>query len=41
MSNFEYFYRHYGYEIIDLPTTTPPAPYVEPPCSCLREDAEY
>ena len=41
MRNFDHHYRNYGYEIIDLPTTTPPAPYVEPPCSCLREDAEY
>ena len=42
MRNFDHYYRNYGYEIIDLPTTTPPAPYVEPPCSCLSEEtAEY
>ena len=41
LRNFEYFYRHYAYEIIDLPTQRPPAPYVEVPCKCLREDAEY
>jgi len=42
MQNFDHYYRNYAYEIIDLPTTQPPAPYVEPPCSCLTdENAEY
>jgi len=39
MRNFEHYYRHNAYEIIDLPTTQPPAPYVEPPCSCLCEES--
>ena len=41
MRNFDYFYRHYAYEIIDLPSERPPAEYVEPPCDCLREKAEW
>ncbi len=42
MQNFDHYYRNYAYEIIDLPSERPPAPYVEPPCSCLREEnAEY
>jgi len=42
MQNFEHYYRNYAYEIIDLPTTTPPAPYVEVPCGCLEEEnAEF
>ena len=42
MRNFDHYYRHYAYEIIDLPSERPPAEYVEPPCSCLSEEnAEY
>ena len=41
MQNFDHYYRNYAYEIIDLPTTQPPAPYVEPPCDCLREKVEW
>ena len=41
MQNFDRYYRHYGYEIIDLPSERPPAPYVEPPCECLREKVEW
>ena len=42
MRNFDHYYRHNAYEIIDLPSEHPPAPYVEVPCECLREEnAEY
>ena len=41
MQNFDHYYRHNAYEIIDLPTKQPPAEYVEVPCECLEEKAEW